>query len=83
MCYICKDYGRHQGHKHSLLETEAERVRSSVQSAIKHVKKFYNEVSDYTRRLMKLVNEIEGLYSSHLYGYQSLHSWISRVICCM
>ncbi|XP_065070063.1 E3 ubiquitin-protein ligase TRIM23-like isoform X2 [Rhopilema esculentum] len=60
MCYICKDYGRHQGHKHSLLETEAERVRSSVQSAIKHVKKFYNEVSDYTRRLVKVINEIEG-----------------------
>ena len=60
MCYICKDYGKHQGHKHSLLESEAERVRLSVQGAIKHVKTFYNEVSDYTRRLVKVVNDIEG-----------------------
>jgi len=60
MCYICKDYGKHQGHKHSLLEFEAERVRSSVQGAIKHVKTFYNEISDYTRRIMKVVNDIEG-----------------------
>ena len=60
MCYICKDYGKHQGHKHSLLEIEAECVRASVRSAVKHVKTFYNEVSDYTRRLVTVVSEIEG-----------------------
>ena len=68
MCYICKDYGKHQGHKHSLLEFEAERVRSSVQGAIKHVKTFYNEISDYTQRIMKVVNDIEGMIIHNLFS---------------
>eukprot|EP00794_Sanderia_malayensis_P007948 gene7948-8805_t len=60
MCYICKDYGKHQGHKHMLLEIEAESVRASIVNAVRHVKTFYEEVSDYTTKIMKVVDEIEG-----------------------
>lgn len=30
MCYICKDYGRHKGHAHNLLEAEAEKGRAGI-----------------------------------------------------
>ncbi|XP_059149286.1 E3 ubiquitin-protein ligase TRIM23-like isoform X2 [Physella acuta] len=60
MCYICKDYGRHMKHKHGLLETEAENVRSSIKSAVQHIKSFAEEVSDSVRKLGVVVQQIEG-----------------------
>ncbi|XP_076462538.1 E3 ubiquitin-protein ligase TRIM23-like [Babylonia areolata] len=60
MCYICKDYGRHMKHKHALLETEAENVRSSILSAVLHVKSFGDEVTESARRLHSVIQQIEG-----------------------
>uniref|UniRef100_T1J0K2 RING-type E3 ubiquitin transferase n=1 Tax=Strigamia maritima TaxID=126957 RepID=T1J0K2_STRMM len=60
MCFICKDYGRHTRHKHGLLETEAEKVRSSVGNAVQHMKKFSDEVNESIRKLNFLIQQIEG-----------------------
>lgn len=60
MCYICKDYGRHTKHKHALLETEAENVRSSILNAVQHIKSFGEEVTDSARRLHAVIQQIEG-----------------------
>ncbi|TRY74662.1 hypothetical protein TCAL_00715 [Tigriopus californicus] len=51
MCYICKDYGRHKGHQHNLLELEAEKFRTTLGHAVSHLKKFMEEVSDTARKL--------------------------------
>ncbi|CAL1536132.1 unnamed protein product [Lymnaea stagnalis] len=67
MCYICKDYGRHTKHKHALLESEAENVRSSIRSAVQHIKSFAEEVTDSARKLSVVIQQIEG-------GVQMVHS---------
>ena len=51
MCYICKDYGRHKGHNHNLLELEAEKMRVTMSNACTELKKFMEEVSETSRRL--------------------------------
>ena len=51
MCYICKDYGRHKGHNHNLLELEAEKMRVTMANACTQLKKFMEEVSETSRRL--------------------------------
>ncbi|GFO23069.1 E3 ubiquitin-protein ligase trim23 [Plakobranchus ocellatus] len=60
MCYICKDYGRHMKHKHALLESEAENVRTSIKSAVQHIRSFAEEVNDSGRRLGAVIQQIEG-----------------------
>ncbi|XP_005107065.1 E3 ubiquitin-protein ligase TRIM23 [Aplysia californica] len=60
MCYICKDYGRHMKHKHALLETEAESVRTSIKSAVQHIRSFAEEVTDSARKLSGVIQQIEG-----------------------
>jgi len=60
MCYICKDYGRHKGHKHNLLELEAEQVRVRMGSAVQKMKKFLEEMGDTTRKLEQVLAEIRG-----------------------
>ncbi|XP_013088787.2 E3 ubiquitin-protein ligase TRIM23-like isoform X1 [Biomphalaria glabrata] len=60
MCYICKDYGRHMKHKHSLLETEAENISASIKSAIQHIKSFADEVTDSVRKFNVVIQQIEG-----------------------
>ncbi|XP_064604249.1 E3 ubiquitin-protein ligase TRIM23-like [Liolophura sinensis] len=60
MCYICKDYGRHAKHKHTLLDMEAENVRSSIISAVHQSKSFAEEVLDWARRLGTVIQQIEG-----------------------
>ena len=61
LCYVCKDYGKHQGHKHVLLESEAEAVRSSVIGAVQHVKVFSEEVAEYMKKLSTATESIEGM----------------------
>ena len=56
MCYICKDYGRHKGHNHNLLELEAEKMRVTMSNACTELKKFMEEVSETSRRLGKWQN---------------------------
>ncbi|XP_065657634.1 E3 ubiquitin-protein ligase TRIM23 [Hydra vulgaris] len=60
MCYICKDYGIHKGHKHVLIEDEAENIRKSIQNALQHVKTFSAEVTAFSRKLAEISEKIEG-----------------------
>ena len=60
MCYICKDYGRHKGHKHNLLELEAEQSRGRMATAVQKMKKFMEEMGDTTRRMEQVLCEIRG-----------------------
>ena len=53
MCYICKDYGRHKGHQHNLLELEAEKARKTILQSIQKLKKFMEDVNE-TSRLLNL-----------------------------
>merc|ERR1719309_588604 len=60
MCYICKDYGRHKGHQHNLLELEAEQVRARMAGAVQKMKKFMEEMGDTTRKPEHVLCEIRG-----------------------
>jgi len=60
MCYICKDYGRHKGHPHNLLELEAESFRTRMAAAVQKMKKFMEEMSEANRRLEQALSEIKG-----------------------
>lgn len=62
MCYICKDYGRHVKHKHTLLESEAENVRTSILTALQRIKCFGEEVNESMRRFGTVIQQIEGGY---------------------
>lgn len=61
MCFVCREYGKHQGHKHTLLENEAEKMRTSVTNAIQHVRAFTGEVDGSARKLASVIEAIEGL----------------------
>lgn len=61
MCYICKDYGNHKGHKHVLIELEADTIRNSISNAVQHVKAFSGEVSEFVKKLARTTEAIEGL----------------------
>uniref|UniRef100_A0A8C5FAG1 B-box C-terminal domain-containing protein n=1 Tax=Gadus morhua TaxID=8049 RepID=A0A8C5FAG1_GADMO len=60
MCCVCKEYGKHQGHKHSLLESEANQIRASILDMAHCIRSFTEEVSDYSRKLVGIVQQIEG-----------------------
>jgi len=64
MCFICKDYGRHAKHKHVLLEAEAEGVRNTINSALNHMQKFSEEISDTAVRISEVISEIKGSSAS-------------------
>ncbi|XP_057298979.1 E3 ubiquitin-protein ligase TRIM23-like [Hydractinia symbiolongicarpus] len=61
MCYICKDYGKHKGHKHVLIGSEADNIRNSITNAVQHVKTFSGEVSEFGRKLAEMTEKIEGV----------------------
>jgi len=56
MCYICKDYGRHKGHQHNLLELEAESLRSRMAASVQKMKKFMEEMSETNRTLEQVAD---------------------------
>ncbi|XP_061874057.1 E3 ubiquitin-protein ligase TRIM23 isoform X3 [Colius striatus] len=60
MCCVCKEYGKHQGHKHSVLEPEANQIRASILDMAHCIRTFTEEISDYSRKLVGIVQHIEG-----------------------
>ncbi|KAF7250575.1 E3 ubiquitin-protein ligase TRIM23, partial [Varanus komodoensis] len=60
MCCVCKEYGKHQGHKHSVLEPEANQIRASILDMAHCIRTFTEEISDYSRKLVGIVQQIEG-----------------------
>ncbi|RZF37871.1 hypothetical protein LSTR_LSTR007724 [Laodelphax striatellus] len=59
-CFICKDYGRHKNHKHALVEVEAEKKRSTVLSAVQHMRKLMEEMSEAVHRFEQVAIGLEG-----------------------
>ncbi|KAG1971093.1 ADP-ribosylation factor [Pimephales promelas] len=60
MCCVCKEYGKHQGHKHAVLEGEANQIRGSILDMAHCIRTFTEEVSEYSRKLVGIVQQIEG-----------------------
>ncbi|XP_071485031.1 E3 ubiquitin-protein ligase TRIM23-like [Diadema antillarum] len=60
MCFVCKDYGSHRGHKHTLLEQEADTSRGMVMGVVQQVRVFSEEISESARRLSDIIQQIEG-----------------------
>ncbi|XP_033636620.1 E3 ubiquitin-protein ligase TRIM23-like [Asterias rubens] len=60
MCFVCKEYGTHQGHKQALLQQEAEGRRSIIIELAQRVRPFTEEVSEVARRLSEVIQQIEG-----------------------
>ncbi|XP_062268603.1 E3 ubiquitin-protein ligase TRIM23 isoform X1 [Platichthys flesus] len=60
MCCVCKEYGKHQGHKHAVLESEANQIRASILDMAHCIRTFTDEVSEYSRKLVGIVQLIEG-----------------------
>ncbi len=48
--------------QHALLEGEAETVRSSISNAAEHVRSFAEEVTEWSRKLCHVIQQIEGGY---------------------
>ncbi|CAB1352173.1 unnamed protein product [Coregonus sp. 'balchen'] len=55
MCCVCKEYGKHQGHK-----AEANQIRASILDMAHCIRTFTEEVSEYSRKLVGIVQQIEG-----------------------
>lgn len=51
MCYLCKDYGRHKNHKHALVETEADNIRTTVRNTALHMRSLMEEMGETLHRL--------------------------------
>ncbi|XP_022167021.1 E3 ubiquitin-protein ligase TRIM23-like [Myzus persicae] len=64
MCFVCKDYGTHKNHKHTLVETEAETIRSKVKSAGPLMRNLMEEMNDTIQRLDQVMLRLEGLDSN-------------------
>ena len=63
MCVLCKDYGKHKGHKHHLVITEAENVRSSISNAIQHIKLVSEDIAKATQKIETVIQKIEGKFT--------------------
>ncbi|XP_050696035.1 E3 ubiquitin-protein ligase TRIM23-like [Eriocheir sinensis] len=59
MCFICKDY-KHTKHKHMLLEQEAERIRATISTALQHIKRVAQELTDSAHKLEVVARKLEG-----------------------
>lgn len=60
MCYLCKDYGRHKNHKHALVETEADNIRTSVKTTTIHMRGLMEEMSETVHKLEQVFIRVEG-----------------------
>ncbi|XP_032885725.1 E3 ubiquitin-protein ligase TRIM23 isoform X1 [Amblyraja radiata] len=60
MCCVCKEYAKHQGHKNTLLESEADQIRASILDMAHCIRTFTEEISDYSRKLGGIIQKVEG-----------------------
>ncbi|EFO21741.1 hypothetical protein LOAG_06746 [Loa loa] len=58
MCLLCRDYGRHRNHRHSLLEVEAAGLRERVREALSDFRSFINDLNGWNIRVTQTVAEI-------------------------
>lgn len=59
MCLLCRDYGRHSGHKHALLEPEALRLRQQMSNALVDCRQLPDECHEWAERIARTVCELE------------------------
>lgn len=64
MCYLCKDYGRHKNHEHTLVETEADNIRTSVRKTALDMRNMMEEMGETLHRLGQVAVRIEGTTST-------------------
>uniref|UniRef100_A0A914W2Z1 RING-type E3 ubiquitin transferase n=1 Tax=Plectus sambesii TaxID=2011161 RepID=A0A914W2Z1_9BILA len=55
MCLLCRDYGRHQNHRHSLLETEAAQLREQMVDGLTEFRRFTADLLDWGGRVGRAV----------------------------
>lgn len=55
MCLLCRDYGRHRNHRHSLLEVEAAGLRERVREALSDFRSFISDLNGWNIRVTQLV----------------------------
>ncbi|PIK44059.1 putative E3 ubiquitin-protein ligase TRIM23 isoform X1 [Apostichopus japonicus] len=60
MCFVCKDYGRHQGHKTAPLVKAADTTRTTLTEAVQHTRPLLDKISDAVRKLKETIQYIEG-----------------------
>ncbi|XP_014257460.1 E3 ubiquitin-protein ligase TRIM23-like [Cimex lectularius] len=60
VCYLCKEYGRHKDHPHSLIEAEAEKLRTLLSSAVQRTHQLIEQMNQTEHRLEEVVIGIEG-----------------------
>ena len=65
MCIICKDYGKHTGHRHNLVTLEAEKARTSLLGALQQVQTFSQDVQAASERITGVIDAIQSLGSSN------------------
>ncbi|VDN07483.1 unnamed protein product [Thelazia callipaeda] len=61
MCLLCRDYGRHRNHRHSLLEAEAAGLRERVREALSDFRSFIGGLNGWNIRVTQTVAEIVDL----------------------
>ncbi|XP_065332757.1 E3 ubiquitin-protein ligase TRIM23-like [Cloeon dipterum] len=60
MCFVCKDYGRHKGHQHGLVEVEAEGLRQSVLGAVSNMRQFMDALGESVHKIEGSLQRMEG-----------------------
>uniref|UniRef100_A0A0A9XQF0 RING-type E3 ubiquitin transferase n=1 Tax=Lygus hesperus TaxID=30085 RepID=A0A0A9XQF0_LYGHE len=60
VCYLCKEYGRHKDHPYSLVEAEAEKLRTLLSTAVQRSHELIDQMNQTERRLEEVVIGIEG-----------------------
>jgi len=60
MCYLCRDFSSHKGHKFNLLSHEAESIKGLLTNCLSIINNFSDDVTNYIRRLNACMQLIEG-----------------------
>ncbi|XP_076814593.1 E3 ubiquitin-protein ligase TRIM23-like [Clavelina lepadiformis] len=60
MCYLCKEHGKHKGHKHSLLESIARTARSTARDAVERASALLAQVDEHVAKTQSVLDRIEG-----------------------
>ncbi|VDN88834.1 unnamed protein product, partial [Brugia pahangi] len=80
MCLLCRDYGRHRNHRHSLLEVEAAELRERVREALSDFRSFISDLNGWNIRVTQTVAEImEMNEGSHMTARRQVEAHFRRL----
>nr|CAB3267237.1 ZF(Bbox/RING)-4 zinc finger protein [Phallusia mammillata] len=60
MCYLCKEHGKHKGHKHNLLENEVRSTRAVAREAAERAGAFLSQVNEHAAKTADAIERVEG-----------------------